>query len=67
VEENVLQGGFGSAVLEMLEEKGVTGIKVKRLGIPDKFIEHGGQDSLRKRYGIDKEGIVAAVRKLLLH
>ncbi|MDO8444739.1 MAG: 1-deoxy-D-xylulose-5-phosphate synthase [Deltaproteobacteria bacterium] len=64
VEENVLQGGFGSAILEMLEEKGISGIKVKRLGIPDKFVEHGGQDALRKRYGIDKDGIVKAVREL---
>lgn len=65
VEENVLQGGFGSAVLEMLEENGVTGIKVKRLGIPDKFIEHGGQDALRKRYGIDRDGIIKAVKEML--
>lgn len=66
VEENVLQGGFGSAVLEMLEERGISGIKIKRLGIPDKFVEHGNQDALRKRYGIDKDGIVKAVRELLL-
>ncbi len=65
VEENVLQGGFGSAILEMLEERGINDIKIKRLGIPDKFIEHGSQDSLRKRYGIDKEGIVKAVKEML--
>lgn len=65
VEENVLQGGFGSAILEMLEERGINDIKIERLGIPDKFIEHGSQDSLRKRYGIDKDGIVKAVKEML--
>ncbi len=65
VEENVLQGGFGSAVLEMMEGKGATDIKIKRLGIPDKFVEHGSQDSLRKRYGIDKDGIVRAAKEML--
>jgi 1-deoxy-D-xylulose-5-phosphate synthase len=64
VEENVLQGGFGSAVLEMFEERGVSSIKVKRLGIPDRFVEHGGQDALRKRYGIDKDGIIRALKEI---
>lgn len=58
VEENVLQGGFGSAVLELLEEKGVYPIKIKRLGIPDIFVEHGPQDLLRHKYGLDAEGII---------
>ena len=65
VEENALQGGFGSAVLELLEEKGVTGVEVKRLGIPDNFVEHGPQDFLRNKYGIDAEGIVRAGEELL--
>jgi 1-deoxy-D-xylulose-5-phosphate synthase len=65
VEENALQGGFGSAVLELLEEKGITGVEVKRLGIPDVFVEHGSQDSLRHKYGIDAEGIVRAAEELL--
>ena len=43
VEENMLQGGFGSAVLELLAEKGVTGVRVKRLGIPDEFVKHATQ------------------------
>ena len=65
VEENALQGGFGSAVLELLEEKGITGIQIKRLGIPDVFVEHGAQDELRHKYGIDAEGIVRAAEELL--
>ena len=65
VEENALQGGFGSAVLELLEEKGFTNIAVKRLGIPDTFVEHGAQDDLRRKYGIDAEGIFQAALTLL--
>jgi 1-deoxy-D-xylulose-5-phosphate synthase len=65
VEENSLQGGFGSAVLELLEEKGLTGVQVKRLGIPDVFVEHGSQEFLRRKYGIDAGGIVKAAEELL--
>jgi len=65
VEENALQGGFGSAVLEFLEEKRLTGITCKRLGIPDTFVEHGTQDALRHKYGIDAEGIFQAALTLL--
>ncbi len=64
VEENVLAGGFGSAVLELLEMKGLCGIGVKRLGIPDEFVEHGTQAEMRRKYGIDAEGILDAARKL---
>mgnify|MGYP006290153167 FL=1 len=60
VEENVRQGGFGSAVLEALHDEGVENIHVKRLGIADTFVEHGTQDILRARYGIDADGIVRA-------
>jgi 1-deoxy-D-xylulose-5-phosphate synthase len=57
VEENVLQGGFGSAVLELLQERRLSAIEVKRLGLPDSFIEHGPQSILRAKYGIDEDGI----------
>jgi 1-deoxy-D-xylulose-5-phosphate synthase len=60
VEENALQGGFGSAVLELLAEKHITHVSCKRLGIPDTFVEHGGQEILRSKYGIDAEGIFQA-------
>jgi len=65
VEENELQGGFGSAVLELLAEKGITGVQVKRLGIPDKFVQHATQAQLRRKYGIDEEGILRAIRQML--
>ncbi|HMA85562.1 MAG TPA: 1-deoxy-D-xylulose-5-phosphate synthase [Desulfosalsimonadaceae bacterium] len=60
VEENVCQGGFGSAVLEALHDADVSGIRVKRLGIRDTFVEHGARDVLRAKYGIDADGIVRA-------
>lgn len=65
VEENVLQGGFGSAVLEALAEQNISGIQVKRLGIPDEFVEHASQSQLRHKYGLDKEGIIRAIRAML--
>jgi 1-deoxy-D-xylulose-5-phosphate synthase len=65
VEENALQGGFGSAVLEMLADEGITPIRVRRIGIPDRFIEHGAVGILRKKYGLDADGIVRAAQSLL--
>ncbi len=64
VEENVLQGGFGSAVLELFQERGLLSTQVKRLGIPDSFIEHGPQALLREKYGIDENGIFKGVQKM---
>jgi 1-deoxy-D-xylulose-5-phosphate synthase len=66
VEENVLPGGFGSAVLELLAEKGISGVQVKRLGIPDEFVDHATQKQLRHIYGIDEEGITRAIKQMLV-
>ncbi|MBI5674682.1 MAG: 1-deoxy-D-xylulose-5-phosphate synthase [Nitrospirae bacterium] len=57
VEENTVSGGFGSAVMEELNKAGVDGLKIKMLGIPDRFIEQGTQSILRKKLGLDAEGI----------
>ncbi len=65
VEENALMGGFGSAVLELFEQKNIRGVSVKRLGIKDEFPEHATQRELRNMYGIDEEGIVAAALDLM--
>ena len=65
VEENVLQGGFGSAVLELLHEKGLFSVQIKRLGIPDLFVEHGPQSLLRAKYGIDEDGIFEGVMEMV--
>ncbi len=65
VEENVLAGGFGSAVLEILADHDLFGITVKRLGIPDVFVEHGTQAILRKQYGLDTPGILKSALAVL--
>jgi 1-deoxy-D-xylulose-5-phosphate synthase len=64
VEEHVLDGGFGSAVLEMLTDKGMTGFSIKRIGIKNRFVEHGPQDILRRDYEIDSATIVNAALEL---
>jgi 1-deoxy-D-xylulose-5-phosphate synthase len=66
VEENVLDGGFGSAVLELLAQKGIAGVTVRRLGIKDEFVEQGTQAELRRTHGIDAEGIVGAAKEMLV-
>ncbi len=65
VEENVLMGGFGSAVLEAFEQMGIHDVHVKRLGIDDEFVPHATQAELRSQYGIDEAGIIRAARSIL--
>lgn len=63
VEDGCLQGGVGSAVLEFMADHELNAI-VKRLGIPDQYIEHGEQPELWKECGYDAEAIAAAVRAI---
>ena len=65
VEENVLMGGFGSAILELFEKLNIRDIIIKRLGIKDEFVEHATQAELKSMYGIDEDGIVKAARKMM--
>ncbi|MCK4224515.1 MAG: 1-deoxy-D-xylulose-5-phosphate synthase [candidate division Zixibacteria bacterium] len=65
VEENALSGGFGSAVLEFAEAHEIHDVVIKRMGIPDKFIEHGSRDQLLFDLGLDKDGISRMVKKIL--
>ena len=64
VEDGVLMGGFGSAILEMFADYGLTKIQVKRLGIPDQFIDHGDVNALYHLCGCDADGIVREGSKL---
>lgn len=59
VEENVLAGGFGSAVLSLLSS--IADIRVLRIGLPDEFVEHGPQKFLRAKYSLDAEGIAQRI------
>jgi len=65
IEENVIQGGFGSAVLELFEEEGIYNVAVTRLGYPDCFIEQGEQWELHERYGLTADGIRERIRSVL--
>ena len=58
VEEGVLMGGFGSAVLEAAADAGLDASHIHRLGIPDRFIEHGPRTELLADLGLDAAGIV---------
>ena len=64
-EDHVKMGGFGSAVIEALDELGVQ-VPVVRIGWPDQFIEHGKIDDLRARYGLTVEDAEAQVLPLLV-
>jgi len=61
LEENVVRGGFGSAVLELLAEKGLC-LPVKLIGLPDRFVEHGAQSELKALLGLDADGLTRTVR-----
>ena len=63
VEENVLAGGFGSAVLEALADANLDNVQVLRIGMPDWFIEHGTADAQRRRLGLDPQGIAEHIRR----
>jgi 1-deoxy-D-xylulose-5-phosphate synthase len=65
VEENVLAGGFGSAVLEFFSQEGIGDVQVERIGIPDRFVEHGTQQVLRSKYGLDAAGIYERALRVL--
>jgi 1-deoxy-D-xylulose-5-phosphate synthase len=64
IEENALLGGFGSAVLELLEQRGLSGTRVLRLGYSDSYIPQGEQHELRTMLGLDCPGITASIRTL---
>jgi 1-deoxy-D-xylulose-5-phosphate synthase len=64
IEDGCIQGGFGSAVLEFMADKGYVA-EVRRLGIPDRIVEHGEQAELHHECGFDPEGIRSEVIKML--
>jgi 1-deoxy-D-xylulose-5-phosphate synthase len=67
LEDHVLPGGYGAAVLELLSEKRIA-TPVERVGWPDQFIEHATTvDHLRQKYGLTASHVVARVQALLAH
>ncbi len=65
VEDNVIHGGFGAAVLETLAKHGITNVAVKLHGIPDRFIEQGTPNELHKLLKLDGPGIAEVVKEFL--
>ncbi|MDO9580013.1 MAG: 1-deoxy-D-xylulose-5-phosphate synthase [Bacteroidales bacterium] len=65
VEDGVLKGGFGSAIIEFMSDHGYSS-EVRRLGIPDYFVEHGTQAELQRECGFDAEGIELAIREMTM-
>jgi 1-deoxy-D-xylulose-5-phosphate synthase len=57
VEENVIQGGFGSSILEVIHQHGLKDVVVKTIGIPDRFIEHGKRKEILEKLGLTHSGI----------
>jgi len=64
IEDGTIMGGFGSAVIEFINENNYH-VKVKRLGVPDKFIEHGTQKELYKECGFDEDAIYNTILQIL--
>jgi 1-deoxy-D-xylulose-5-phosphate synthase len=61
LEEAALIGGFGTAVMELFEQKDIKDVNLHRIGVPDKFIDHGPQNVWRARLKLDAEGIIEQV------
>jgi 1-deoxy-D-xylulose-5-phosphate synthase len=65
IEENIRQGGLGGAVLELLNDLRIDGVRLRRIGLPDKFVEQGSIAILKEKYGLDAAGIIKEARDLL--
>ncbi|MBM3497763.1 MAG: 1-deoxy-D-xylulose-5-phosphate synthase, partial [Armatimonadetes bacterium] len=62
VEESALAGGFGSAVVELLSDAGVEGVRVRRAGLPDRFVSHGDNARLLAECGLDAPALAETIR-----
>jgi 1-deoxy-D-xylulose-5-phosphate synthase len=66
VEESTLCGGFGSAVLEAANDAGLPTDRIRRIGLPDRFIEHGERNELLADLGLDDASLAEAARRMLV-
>lgn len=64
IEENVIHGGFGSRVLEIVNGSGLNGVRVKTMGLPDIFSEHGDRNVLLAKYGLTADEVALNALKL---
>jgi 1-deoxy-D-xylulose-5-phosphate synthase len=65
IEDGVLQGGFGSAVLEFISDHNYN-VQLKRIGLPDQFIDHGTTEELFRDFGLDQQGIYKTIKAFQL-
>jgi 1-deoxy-D-xylulose-5-phosphate synthase len=65
IEDNVITGGFGSAVLEILNQNKITGVDILVHGLPDRFIDHGTPEELYCELKMDGKGIASIIREFL--
>jgi 1-deoxy-D-xylulose-5-phosphate synthase len=65
VEEGSLACGFGAAIMERVQQLGIRDVAFHRIGIPDEYVHHGGQDVLRAQYDLDANGIAKRVREFV--
>ena len=65
VEEGSLAGGFGSALMERVQQLGIENVRFHCIGIPDEYVHHGTQDVLRAQYDLHPDGIARRVREFL--
>ena len=65
VEEGSLAGGFGSAIMERVQELKIEGVEFERIGIPDVYVHHGAQDVLRAEFDLLPDGIAARVKRFV--
>jgi len=65
VEEGSLAGGFGSAIMERVQQLGIVDVLFRRIGIPDEYVHHGTQDVLRAQYDLHPDGIARRVREFV--
>ncbi len=65
IEDGVLQGGFGSAVLEFMADHQYN-VQLRRIGLPDQFIDHGTTEELFRDFGLDQQGIYKTIKAFLL-
>ncbi|MGD2278821.1 MAG: 1-deoxy-D-xylulose-5-phosphate synthase [Candidatus Omnitrophota bacterium] len=66
IEEGVVSGGFGSAVLEFMEREGIKDVKIKCIGLPDEFIEHGAREELLRKYHLTPDEVATTIAAEML-
>ena len=62
IEDGTILGGLGTSIEELIIHKKLKGVKIKKFGYPDKFIEHGTVQELEKKYGLDDENILNYIK-----